>query len=48
MMVLTCAVIPIACKRSFLNQTNTFGLPADAVASTKENVIASVNSIYDT
>lgn len=48
MMVLTCAVIPIACKRSFLNQTNTFGLPADAVASSRDNVIASVNSIYDT
>ncbi|HWI94283.1 MAG TPA: RagB/SusD family nutrient uptake outer membrane protein [Flavisolibacter sp.] len=47
-MILSCAVIPIACKRSFLNQTNTFGLPADAVASSRDNVIASVNSIYDT
>jgi hypothetical protein len=47
-MGLSCAVIPIACKRSFLNQTNTFGLPADAVASSRDNVIASVNSIYDT
>src|SRR5215218_884742 len=45
---ITGTVIPLACKKSFLNQTNTFGLPADAVASTKENVIASVNSIYDT
>lgn len=44
----TCAVVPLSCKRSFLNQTNTFGLPADAVASTRDNVIASVNSIYDT
>jgi starch-binding outer membrane protein, SusD/RagB family len=44
----TCVVIPIACKKSFLNQTNTFGLPADAVATTKDNVIKAVNGIYDT
>ncbi len=44
----TCVVIPLACKKSFLNQTNTFGLPADAAASTKENVIGAVNGIYDT
>jgi len=44
----TCIVIPVACKKSFLNQTNTFGLPADAAASTKENVIGAVNGIYDT
>jgi hypothetical protein len=42
------SIIPLACKKSFLEQTNTFGLPADAVASTRESVIASVNSIYDT
>jgi starch-binding outer membrane protein, SusD/RagB family len=41
-------VISLACKKKFLNQTNTFGLPADAVVSTRENVIGAVNSIYDT
>lgn len=46
--IFTGVVIPIACKKSFLNQTNTFGIPADAAASTRENVIATVNSIYDT
>src|SRR6266498_3151382 len=45
---LTGSVIIVACKKSFLNQTNTFGLPPDAVASTKENVIGAVNAIYDT
>src|SRR6185295_1453166 len=44
----TCIVIPIACKKSFLNQTNTFGLSPDAVAASKDNVIGSVNGIYDT
>ena len=43
-----CAVIPLACKKSFLNQTNTFGIPADAAADTRDNVIAAVNGIYDT
>jgi len=43
-----CIIVPVACKKSFLNQTNTFGLPAESVASTQANVIASVNSIYDT
>lgn len=46
--VFTCAVIVVACKKSFLNQKNTFGLPADAVATTKGNVIEAVNGIYDT
>jgi len=44
----TCVAIPIACKKSFLNQTNNFGLPAETVASSKENVIGAVNGIYDT
>jgi len=43
----TGTVISLACKKSFLNRTNTFGLPADAAASTKENVIAATNAIYD-
>ena len=37
-----------SCKRSFLEQTNTFGLPADAAASKADAVISSVNAIYDT
>ena len=37
-----------SCKRSFLEQTNTFGLPADAAASKSDAVISSVNAIYDT
>ncbi|HEV8504034.1 MAG TPA: RagB/SusD family nutrient uptake outer membrane protein [Chitinophagaceae bacterium] len=41
-------LIPIACKKSFLNQTNSFGLPAETVASSKANVIGAVNGIYDT
>lgn len=44
----TCVVIPIACKKSFLNQTNSFGLPTETAASSKENVIGAVNGIYDT
>jgi starch-binding outer membrane protein, SusD/RagB family len=44
----TCVVVPLACKRSFLNQTNTFGLSPDAVANKRENVIGAVNAIYDT
>ena len=41
-------LIPIACKKSFLNQTNSFGLPAETVAASKDNVIGAVNGIYDT
>ena len=44
----TCVVISIACKKSFLNQTNSFGLPTETVASSRENVIGAVNGIYDT
>jgi hypothetical protein len=44
----TCVAIPIACKKSFLNQTNSFGLPTETVASSRENVIGAVNGIYDT
>ena len=48
LIALTCAVIPLSCKQSFLNRDNTFGIPADAAASTQQNVISTVNSIYDT
>ena len=46
--VLAIAVGPLSCKRSFLEQTNTFGIPADAAASKPDQVIALVNAIYDT
>src|SRR5688500_13276484 len=42
------AVIPLACNKSFLDQTNTFGISADAAASKPEQVISLVNAIYDT
>ena len=46
--VFVCAFIPVACKRSFLEQTNTFGISPDAAASKPEQVISLVNAIYDT
>ena len=46
--VLTCVMVPIACKKSFLNQTNTFGISPDAAASKPQQVISLVNAIYDT
>ncbi len=42
------AVIPLACKKSFLVQTNTFQGSADATFNKPEDVIALVNGIYDT
>jgi starch-binding outer membrane protein, SusD/RagB family len=43
-----CAIIPLACKKGFLNQTNTFGISPDAAASKPQQVISLVNAIYDT
>src|SRR6478735_4264605 len=43
-----CAFIPLGCKKSFLEQTNTFGISPEAAASKPEQVISLVNSIYDT
>jgi hypothetical protein len=40
--------IPIACSKSFLNQTNTFQIPADAAFEKSSDVVELVNSIYDT
>jgi hypothetical protein len=45
---LPCVIIPLACKKSFLDQPNTFGISPDAAASKPEQVIALVNAIYDT
>ena len=43
-----CAFIPLACKKSFLEQDNTFGISPQAAASKPEQVISLVNAIYDT
>lgn len=42
------AAVPLACKKSFLNQTNTFQATADATFNKPADVIALVNGIYDT
>ncbi len=41
-------IIPLACKKSFLDQTNTFGISPEAAASKPQQVISLVNAIYDT
>src|ERR1043165_1535806 len=46
--VLVGTSIPLGCKRSFLEQTNTFGISPDAAASKPQQVISLVNAIYDT
>jgi len=46
--VLPCTIIPLACSKNFLDQTNTFGISPDAAASKPEQVISLVNAIYDT
>ena len=40
--------IPLACKKSFLDQTNTFQGSADATFNKPGDVVAIVNAIYDT
>jgi hypothetical protein len=42
------AMAPLSCKQSFLEQTNTFGIPAESAATKADLVIAAVNGIYDT
>ncbi|MEO7768797.1 MAG: RagB/SusD family nutrient uptake outer membrane protein, partial [Ferruginibacter sp.] len=42
------AVIPLACKKSFLVQTNKFEGTIDATFNKSADVVALVNSIYDT
>src|SRR5436190_19729516 len=46
--ILPCLLIPLACSKSFLDQTNTFGISPDAAASKPQQVISLVNAIYDT
>jgi starch-binding outer membrane protein, SusD/RagB family len=41
-------LLPVACKKSFLVQTNTFQGTADATFNKPADVIALVNGIYDT
>src|SRR5690348_2216823 len=41
-------LIPVSCKKNFLSQTNTFSSSADATFQKPSDVIAVVNSIYDT
>jgi len=41
-------IVPLSCKKSFLNQTNTFSATANATFNKSSDVIALVNSIYDT
>lgn len=40
-------LIPVSCKKNFLSQTNTFSSSADATFQKPSDVIAVVNSIYD-
>ena len=40
-------IIPLSCKKNFLSQTNTFSSSADATFQKPADVIAVVNSIYD-
>lgn len=46
--VLVIAAVPLACKKSFLNQTNRFEGTVDATFNKSADVVALVNSIYDT
>jgi starch-binding outer membrane protein, SusD/RagB family len=48
-LIATCGlfVIPLSCKKNFLSQTNTFSSSADATFQKPSDVIAVVNSIYD-
>src|ERR1700748_92770 len=39
---------PLACKKSFLQQTDTFAATADATFTKPQQVVALVNAIYDT
>src|SRR5690349_18303157 len=45
---LVVAIFPMACKKSFLNQTNSLGATIDATFNKPGDVVAIVNAIYDT
>lgn len=40
--------VPLACKKKFLDQTNTFQGTADATFNKASDVVALVNAVYDT
>src|SRR6202042_2139133 len=40
-------LVPLSCKKNFLNQTNTFGATSAATFTTSSSVIALVNAVYD-
>ena len=42
------ALLPLGCKKSFLDQTDTFAATADATFTKPQQVVALVNAIYDT
>ena len=46
--LLAVLIIPLACKKSFLTQTNTFSSTAASTFNKPQDVVALVNSIYDT
>src|SRR5215211_6865130 len=47
-LALAIGTVPLACKKSFLDQTNTFQGSADATFNKPGDVVAIVNAIYDT
>lgn len=47
-MVLSVAFFPIACNEGFLDQTDTFQGTADGTFTKSSDVVALVNSVYDT
>src|ERR1700712_3159493 len=46
--LLAALITPLACKKSFLNQTNTFSSTVNSTFNKPQDVVALVNSIYDT
>lgn len=48
MLLLASVMVPLACKRDFLTQTNTFQSTAGATFQKSSDVVALVNGIYDT
>ncbi|MFT3933015.1 MAG: RagB/SusD family nutrient uptake outer membrane protein [Chitinophagaceae bacterium] len=47
-LILLVGVVPLACKKGFLVQSNTFQGTADATFTRSSDVVALVNAIYDT
>ena len=45
--IMCIALVP-ACKKSFLNQTDTFAATEEATLTKPQQVVALVNAIYDT